>query len=170
MPAPFEVQVGAIEALALDAVVNAANRELAPGTGVDGALRAAAGPELTQHTAALPPLETGAAVLTPGFALPSRYIIHTAAPIWRAPGPEGEKVAGLARCYFSVLALAEEHALHAIAFPCLGTGNYGWPRGFACAIAIAACEQALEAAPQVKRVVFCCYNEWDARLYRKALG
>lgn len=170
MPAPFEILVGRIETLALDAVVNAANRELRPGSGVDGALRAAAGPELTRHTATLPPLETGGAVLTPGFGLKARYIIHTAAPIWIAPGPEGEKVAGLARCYESVIGLAAMHNIASLAVPCLGAGNYGWPRGFACAIAIAACERALATAPSVQRLVFCCFTEEDAALYRKGLG
>ena len=70
---------------------------------------------MTRHTSALGPIETGAAVLSPGFALPARYIIHTAAPIWSVPGQEGAKVAGLARCYTSSLALAEEHALASIA-------------------------------------------------------
>lgn len=170
MAFPFEIVVARIETLALDAVVNAANSDLAPGSGVDGALRAAAGPELTQHTATLAPLEAGQAVLTPGFALPARHIIHTVAPIWSIPGQEGAKVAGLARCYGSAIALAEEHTLASIAFPCLGTGNYGWPRGFACAIAIAACEDALEAAPNVKRVLFCCFTQADAEIYRRALA
>lgn len=170
MAAALEVSVGRIETLALDAVVNAANKQLSPGTGVDGALRAAAGPELTEATRALAPIEVGAAVLTPGFKLPARYVIHTAAPIWAQDGAEGEKVAGLARCYGSAIALAEEHMLAAIAFPCLGAGNYGWPRGFACAIAIAACEEALQGAPHVQRVVFCCFTEADADLYRKGLG
>ncbi len=170
MAAAFEVLVGRIETLALDAVVNAANKALRPGTGVDGAIRAAAGPELTALTDTLAPIEDGAAVLTPGFGLPARHIIHTAAPIWTAPGPEGEKVAGLARCYTASITLAHEHALESLAFPCLGTGNFGWPRGFACAIAIAACEQALADAPTVTRIVFCCFTEADAEIYRKGLG
>lgn len=170
MASPFEILVARIETLALDAVVNAANRNLAPGTGVDGALRAAAGPDLTRHTQGLPPLEPGQAILTPGFNLPARFIIHTAAPVWTAPGPEGEKVASLAGCYTSCIALAQEHKLKSIAFPCLGTGNFGWPRGFACAIAIAACEQARENAPGIERVVFCCFTAADADLYRKGLG
>ena len=170
MAASLEVLVGRIETLALDAVVNAANTQLAPGTGVDGALRAAAGPELTEATSALAPLDVGAAALTPGFKLPARYVIHTAAPIWTAPGEEGAKVAGLARCYSTSLALAAQHDLTSIAFPCLGTGNFGWPRGFACAIAIAACEEALAEAPSIGRLVFCCFTEADAELYRKGLG
>jgi O-acetyl-ADP-ribose deacetylase (regulator of RNase III) len=169
MNPPFEVIVGRIETLTLDVVVNAANRALQPGTGVDGAIRAAAGPELTEHTQTLPPLEEGAAILTPGFRLPARHIIHTAAPIW-SEGEESAKVAGLARCYFSSLRLAQANELSSIAFPCLGTGNYGWPRGIACSIAIAACDQALEDASGVTRLVFRCFTEADAQLYRAGLS
>jgi O-acetyl-ADP-ribose deacetylase (regulator of RNase III) len=170
MTAPFEVMIGRIEKLAVDAVVNAANRQLAPGTGVDGALRLAAGPELTQHTSRLPPIDVGEAVITPGFGLPARFIIHTAAPVWRAEGAEGEKVAGLARCYMSSIKMAASRQFESIAFPCLGTGNYGWPRGFACGIAIAACEEALAQAPSLKRVIFCCFVDDDAALYRAGLS
>jgi O-acetyl-ADP-ribose deacetylase (regulator of RNase III) len=170
MTAPFEVLVGRIETLALDAVVNAANRQLMPGSGVDGALRAAAGPDLTKHTSRLGPLDVGEAVITPGFKAPARFIIHVAAPIWTGPGPEGEKVNGLARCYMSAIAMAAARKFKSIAFPCLGTGNFGWPRGFACAIAIAACEQALPEAQSLTRVVFCCFTEDDAALYRAGLS
>jgi O-acetyl-ADP-ribose deacetylase (regulator of RNase III) len=170
MTAPFEVMVGRIETLALDAVVNAANKQLLPGSGVDGALRAAAGPDLTKHTARMPAIAEGEAVITPGFQAPARFIIHVAAPIWNVPGPEGEKVAGLAKCYMSALRMAASRGFGSIAFPCLGTGNFGWPRGFACAIAIASCEQALEDAPSLKRVVFCCFTEDDAALYRAGLS
>lgn len=169
MAAPFEVKVGRIETLALDAVVNAANRALAPGTGVDGALRSAAGPDLTTHTSRMPPLAEGEAVITPGFNAPARFIIHVAAPVWTAPGPEGEKVKGLARCYMSAIRMAGSRKFASLAFPCLGTGNFGWPRGFACGIAIAACEEALAEAPSITRLVFCCFDEADAALYRAGI-
>lgn len=169
MIAPFEIKVARIEELWVDAVVNAANRQLMPGSGVDGALRAAAGPELTEHTSRMGPLEQGEAVITPGFRLPARYIIHTAAPVWEE-GDEGWRVAGLAKCYMNSIKLAQEQGLNSLAFPCLGTGNFGWPRGFACAIAIAACEQALEQAPDLKKIVFCCFSTEDARIYRAALS
>ena len=169
MSAPFEILVGRIEALQVGAVVNAANRRLLPGGGVDGAIRAAAGPDLTAKTDAMPEIEVGQAVITPGFRLPARYIIHTAAPIW-SQGEEGARVAGLAHCYMNAIKLAHQHEIGSIAFPCLGTGNYGWPRGFACAIAIAACEQALQGARGIERVVFCCFTESDAEIYRAALG
>ncbi len=170
MSAPFEIVVGRIETLDVDAVVNAANRQLAPGGGVDGALRVAAGPELTLHTARLPALDVGQSVITPGFDLPARFIIHTAAPVWTNPGPEGEKVNGLARCYMSAIEMAASRKFESIAFPCLGVGNFGWPRGFACAIAIASCEQALESPSDLKRIVFCCFTEEDAAIYRAGLG
>ena len=170
MPAPFEIIVGRIETLALDAVVNAANRQLLPGSGVDGALRAAAGPQLTEATAKIPPILTGQAVITPGFDAPMRFIIHTAAPVWTEPGPEGEKVAGLAKCYINSIKLAASRDFESLAFPCLGTGVYGWPRGFACGIAVATCEQELTNAPTLKRIVFCCFTEADAKIYRDGLG
>lgn len=166
----FEIVVGRIETLALDAVVNAANRRLLPGSGVDGALRAAAGPELTRHTAGLPPIDVGDAILTPGFNLPARYIIHTAAPIFAATTDVDALIAGLARCYASSLALAEQHKLASIAFPCLGTGNFGWPRKLACETAIGACGHALSEASGVSHVVFCCFSEADAEPYRTLLS
>jgi O-acetyl-ADP-ribose deacetylase (regulator of RNase III) len=165
----LEVMVGRIETLALDAVVNAANRELLPGTGVDGALRSAAGPALTQLTQTMAPIRDGQAVLTPGFAAPARYIIHTAAPIWWLEGEAAEKIATLASCYRESIALADRHALTSIAFPCLGTGNFGWPRDLACETAMAACRAALDAAASMERVVFCCFTEADATLYRATL-
>lgn len=170
MTAPFEVIVGRIETLAVDAVVNAANRQLLPGGGVDGALRAAAGPELTRHTSKMRALQDGQAAITPGFHLPARFIIHTAAPVWNAPGPEGDKISGLARCYLSCMRMAGSKKLRSLAFPCLGTGNFGWPRGAACAIAIASCEQALSDAPTLQRVIFCCFTEDDAELYHAGLS
>jgi O-acetyl-ADP-ribose deacetylase (regulator of RNase III) len=170
MAAPFEILVGRIETLQVDAVVNAANRQLLPGSGVDGALRAAAGPRLTEATSKIPPILTGEAVITPGFDAPMKFIIHTAAPIWTEPGPQAQKVAGLAKCYTSCIKMAASRDFASLAFPCLGTGIYGWPRGFACAIAVAACEQELLNAPKLKRIMFCCFTEDDAKIYRDGLG
>jgi O-acetyl-ADP-ribose deacetylase (regulator of RNase III) len=166
----IEVIIGRIEQLALDAVVNAANQRLLPGSGVDGALRAAAGPALTQRTREMPPIPVGGAVLTPGFNLPARFIIHTAAPIWPLQQEsEEEKIAGLTRCYASAIAVADAYKLASIGFPCLGTGNYGWPRDAACDIAISASRQALAAAPGIARLVFCCFTDADAAPYRARL-
>lgn len=170
MGAGFEIRVARIETLAVDAVVNAANRQLLPGTGVDGALRDAAGPELTLLTQTMAPLGEGDAVITPGFALPARHIIHTAAPVWVLPGEETDKIAALGRCYSNVIALAATHSLSSVAFPCLGTGNFGWPRDLACGIAIDYARAALMRAPNVSRLIFCCFSESDAAPYRARLG
>ncbi len=166
----MEVIVGRIETLAVDAVVNAANRELLPGTGVDGALRRAAGPALTALTQTMAPLAESEAVLTPGFDAPARFILHTAAPIWWLEGEERAKIAALGACYRACIALAGKHALRSVAFPCLGTGNFGWPRERACAVAVEACADASQHTSSVERLVFCCFSEEDAEIYRRALG
>ena len=166
---PFKIVRNDITKMKVDAIVNAANPGLRQGGGVCGAIFAAAGPaKLKDACKKIGGCATGQAVITPGFNLPAKYIIHTAAPIWSA-GDEGAKVAGLARCYMSSIRLAHDHGIASLAFPCLGTGNYGWPRGFACAIAIASCEQALETAKRIQRIVFCCFTEADAQIYRDAL-
>jgi O-acetyl-ADP-ribose deacetylase (regulator of RNase III) len=166
----FDIRVARIETLAVDAVVNAANRELLPGTGVDGALRRAAGPQLTQLTETMAAIGEGDAVITPGFDAPARHIIHTAAPIWVLPGDEAEKIAALGRCYESCVALAAAHKLSTIAFPCLGTGNFGWPRELACGIAIDHARAAMLRAAIVTNVIFCCFTDEDAAPYRARLG
>lgn len=165
----FDVIVGRIETLAVDAVVNAANRRLLPGTGVDGALRAAAGPELTRLTEAMSPIAEGEAVITPGFNAPAIYIIHVAAPVYFTPGDHAEKVSALGQCYKSAIALAEHKGVRSIAFPCLGTGNYGWPAAMGCSIALTHVDAALVKAPGIERVVFCCFTDADAALYRAEL-
>lgn len=169
MPAKRRIIVARIETLKLDAVVNAANRELLPGAGVDGALRAAAGPELTRHTNTLPRLDEGAAVLTPGFRAPARHIIHTAAPVYFDSDDEAAKIGVLRRCYESCIELAAVHQLSSIAFPCLGTGIYGWPRELACNVALQSTADALNNAPSLLDVVLCCFTEDDAAVYRKAM-
>jgi len=170
MAARITIITGHIERLALDAVVNAANCELHPGTGVDGALRAAAGPALTAATQNLAPINEGDAVITPGFNAPAKHIIHTAAPVWFLDGEESQKIETLARCYANSIALAGAHGLSSIAFPCLGTGNFGWPREHARTIAITSSREALTRATSAQELVFCCFSEADADLYRDALG
>jgi O-acetyl-ADP-ribose deacetylase (regulator of RNase III) len=169
MSARLEVIVGRIERQCCDAVVNAANQRLLPGTGVDGAIRQAAGPELTACTAQLQPIAQGAAIITPGFKLKAKWIVHTAAPVWYACEEEAEKLWGLSACYRNALLLAQEKALTSIAFPCLGTGNYAWPKELACDIAVRTCKQTLADAPALKKIVFCCFAEDEAKIYRARL-
>ncbi|MGC8534718.1 MAG: macro domain-containing protein [Rhizomicrobium sp.] len=152
-----------ISGLDVDAIVNAANEALAPGAGVDGAIRRAAGPELTRATAAIGGCPTPSAVITPGFRLAARYVIHTAAPIYAAR-PADDLL--LANCYHNALARAREYRLEEVAFPALGTGIYGWPAAHAAQIAFAAVVSALRAHELPVRVVFCCFREADRQRYQ----
>lgn len=162
----IDIVVGRIEALARDAIVNPANRELAPGGGADGAIRDAAGPELTALLNRHGPLGAKGALLTPGFALPARFVIHTAAPVWFGAGDRDEKIAGLAQCYSACLETAAEAGLRTIAFPALGTGIYGWPKQLACSIAVSMARANGEALD----VTFCCFTQADAAIYAAELS
>jgi O-acetyl-ADP-ribose deacetylase (regulator of RNase III) len=163
----IEVIVGRIETLAVDAIVNPANTQLRPGGGADGAIRRAAGVELDRLLATAGGLAEGAALTTPGFQLPARWVVHTVAPIWDAPGRAEDKVAALRRCYASCLAAAAEIDAASIAFPAIGTGIYGWPKALACETATG----VVQAHPApVARVLFCCLTEADADFYRARLG
>jgi O-acetyl-ADP-ribose deacetylase (regulator of RNase III) len=162
-----QVIVARIETLAVDAIVNPANARLEPGGGADGAIRAAAGPEMNRLLASAGGLAEGAALTTPGFRLPARWVIHTVAPIWDAPGEENEKVATLRACYGACLSAGAEVGVKTIAFPAIGTGVYRWPKQLACETAVG----VVRAHPApIGTVTFCCYSEEDAAIYRAALG
>jgi len=155
-----------ITTLGVDAIVNAANTGLIPGGGVDGAIRRAAGPDLTKETARIVRCPTGGAVITGGYALPARHVIHTAAPIW-GDGQHGDvQKALLGSCYTSVLRLADQHRIHTIAFPAIGTGIYGWPSELAAKIAFDAVVSHLRASKTQRRVIFCCFNDEDRARYQ----
>lgn len=152
-----------ITTLAVDAIVNAANTELAPGSGVCGAIHRAAGPELAAACAHLAPCPTGQARITPGFGLPARYVIHAVGPVWR--GGESGEAELLASAYASSLRLAGEHALESIAFPAISTGIYGYPLAAATSVAVSAVRAAGSLAPRLKRVVFACFSEAVLQAY-----
>lgn len=164
----LRIRRGDITALAVGAIVNAANASLTPGTGVDGAIRRVAGPSLTRATEALGGCPTGDAVITPGFALKAQWVIHTVAPICTAHS-EADVVRLLTACYRNVLALADWKQIETIAFPSLGTGVYGIPLAFACPIAIAAARAHIAEGCRQQEILFCCFSDSDAAHYTRVL-
>lgn len=172
-----EVVVGDITRLEVDAIVNAANESLLGGGGVDGAIHAAAGPRLLEHNRTLGGCPTGQAKITPSFDLEARgirFIIHTVGPVWGTdPRADGTEPLGyrlednqLSRCYQGCLELARDHEVASIAFPAISTGVYGFPKERAAKIAVGHVRAFLAREHTPARVVFCCFSEVDAKIYR----
>ncbi len=168
MPHRIEILEGDITALDLDAIVNAANKTLLGGGGVDGAIHRAAGPELREACALLGGCETGDAKITPGFRLKARHVIHTVGPVWGG-GERGEDRL-LASCYRNSLALAEAHALASLAFPAISTGAYRFPPDRAASIALRTVIEAIGTSGQIERVVFCCFGAESRAQHEAALA
>lgn len=164
---PLRAWQGDITALDRDAIVNAANEHLLPGGGVCGAIHRAAGPELWEACRPLAPVRTGGAVITPGFRLKARHVIHAVGPVWHGGGA-GE--AGLlAACYRASLARLREAGLRSIAFPAISTGIYGYPPDRAVRVAVAAVREDLAARGDLD-VTFACFDRATCDLYRNELG
>ena len=162
----IEIIHGDITALDVDAVVNAANSALAGGGGVDGAIHRAAGPQLARASTAFAPLAAGDAVITPGFRLRARYVIHTVGPVWR-DGAHGEP-AILRSAYDRSFALARaQNDVASIAFPAISTGIYGFPKPLAAEIAVDAMQRH---ESWFARIVACVFDAETEALYRRALG
>lgn len=158
-----------ITTLNVDAIVNAANKSLLGGGGVDGAIHRAAGPELLAECRTLNGCRTGQAKITGGYRLPAKHVIHTVGPIWHG-GQQGE-AQKLADCYRNSLALAEEYELHSIAFSGISTGIYGYPAQEAAEIAIKTTQQWLAHHPEAKlQVTFCCFSAEALATYQRLLA
>jgi len=154
-----------ITTLALDAIVNAANEPLIKGGGVDGAIRTKACPEIETELRKFARCPTGEAVITKGYRLPAKFVIHTVAPIWTLGLGAAKKETLFADCYRNCLRLADENAIGTIAFPCIGTGIFMWPPDRAAEIAFDAVVAHLKAGGKQSRVVFCCFARADKQRY-----
>ncbi len=172
---PIDVIHADITRLTRDAIVNAANPGLLGGGGVDGAIHRAAGPALLEACRALPEAApgvrcpTGEARITPGFALPARWVIHTVGPVWHG-GDEGEAEL-LARCHRNALRLLRERKLRTIAFPAISCGVYGYPAAQAAAVAVATLRDALAAADDDDlAVTLCCFSDAMRAVFQHALN
>jgi len=172
MVADPELRISVVEGdltrLKVDAIVNAANSSLLGGGGVDGAIHRAAGPELLEECRGLGGCPTGQAKMTAGYRLPARHVIHTVGPVWHGGG-RGEREL-LASCYGESLRLASEAGLTSVAFPCISTGVYRYPKGEACDAAVTAVLTWLAAHELPQTVIFCCFDAGDARRYRERLS
>ncbi len=164
----IEIRIADITTLEIDAIVNAANRSLLGGGGVDGAIHRAAGPELQAECRTLGGCETGSAKITRGYKLKARHVVHAVGPVWGG-GDKGEDDL-LASCYRTALALAAEHRLSSIAYPAISTGVFRFPPDRAARIAVGtvASEIATDARGMA-RVVFCCFSEESANHHRDTL-
>ncbi|XP_039280649.1 macro domain-containing protein RSc0334 isoform X2 [Nilaparvata lugens] len=154
---------GDITTLEIDAIVNAANKALMGGGGVDGAIHRAAGPHLKEECATLHGCETGDAKITGGYNLPAKYVIHTV-------GPVGEKPSLLESCYNTSLDILSKEKLASVAFPCISTGVYGYPQEKAAHVALKAVRKFLESnSSDVDRVIFCLFMPEDVKIYENLL-
>jgi O-acetyl-ADP-ribose deacetylase (regulator of RNase III) len=171
--ARIQVVFGNITCLAVDAIVNAANERMLGGSGVDGAIHRAAGPELLDACRAVPEVRpgvrcpTGESRMTPGFRLAARHVIHTVGPVWRG-GAVGEPEL-LAGCYRSTLELAREHRVNSIAFPAISCGVFGYPVDRAAAVAVSTITAALAAHDTPESVVLVAFDVTTEQLLTVAL-
>lgn len=161
------IVVADITTLAVDAIVNAANEELARGGGVCGAIFRAAGPRLDDACRSQAPCPTGEARVTPGFELQARWIVHAVGPVWR--GGTNREAQLLASAYASALSAAQEIGALSIAFPALSTGIYGYPREDAAHIAVHTVNDWCAEHPAPRHIIFCCFSDDDAAIYRYVL-
>lgn len=162
------IMQGDITKLDVDAIVNAANRSLLGGGGVDGAIHRAAGPKLLEECRKLGGCNTGEAKITKGYNLKAGYVIHTVGPVYSGKAEDSEL---LSQCYFNSLQLASQNSLYSIAFPAISCGVYGYPIHDACRIAIdTVCSFLKDGKGSVTKVIFILFSPKDYNIYEKYLN
>jgi O-acetyl-ADP-ribose deacetylase (regulator of RNase III) len=163
----IKVYLGDITKLEVDAIVNAANRSLLGGGGVDGAIHRAAGKQLLAECKTLGGCQTGEAKLTKGYNLPAKFVIHTVGPVWR--GGNNRETELLANFYRNSLQLAVQNEVKTIAFPAISTGVYGFPKQKAAQIALREVANFLKNNKQLKQVIFVCFDNENYQIYQQGL-
>ena len=164
MATKIELVQGDITMMAVDAIVNAANKTLRGGGGVDGAIHRVAGPNLLAECVTLGGCETGEAKITKSYDLPAKYVIHTVGPVWR-DGKHNEPGL-LASCYRNSLKLAKGNALKTVAFPSISTGAYRFPIDFAAPIALKTTQEFIAQNPgALDKVIFVLFSSQDYNIY-----
>lgn len=158
---------GDITKVSVDAVVNAANKSLLGGGGVDGAIHRAAGPQLLEECRTLGGCETGEAKITKGYNLPAKWVIHTVGPIWHGGSSNEDEL--LASCYRKSLELAKKYSIKTIAFPSISTGVYRFPLERAAKIAVSEVTRFLEADDTIEKVSFVCFGSQAYQVYENIL-
>lgn len=163
----LELIFGDITKLKVDAIVNAANSSLLGGGGVDGAIHKAAGSELIHECRILGGCKTGNAKLTKGYCLPASFIIHTVGPVWQDGKNEESQL--LTQCYRRCIEIAVEKKLNSLAFPCISTGIYKFPKLLAATIAIRTSRKELQNNGSFMKIIFCCFDKENYEIYQKIL-
>ena len=150
----------------MDVIVNAANAELLPGSGVAGAIHSAAGPGLAEECRALAPIRPGQAVISSAHELPNQHVIHCLGPVYGVDEPSDRL---LAECFRNALLLADRHKLGSIAFPAISTGVFGYPLQNAAAVAMKAVSDTLSELNSVRLVRFVLFSDEDRKVFEQAL-